>query len=80
MPLLQMSPLLGILRATWQNERSECLANISKNEDLAKRQVKKIYAFFQELNENTQFGWLGIIYVMLHGLGTRRLISLLMRK
>lgn len=55
MPLLQMSPLLGTLRATWQNEPSECLANIRKNEDLAKRQVKKIYAFFQELNENTQF-------------------------
>lgn len=55
MPLLQMSSLLGPLRAKWQNERSECLADISKNEDLAKRQVKKIYAFFQELNENTQF-------------------------
>lgn len=55
MSLLQTIPLLGPLRATWQNERSECLSNISKNEDLAKRQVKKIYAFFQKLNENTQF-------------------------
>ena len=55
MPLLQIVPLLRPLRAKWQNGNNEYLAKLSLTEDLAKRQVKKAYAFFLELSKDNQF-------------------------
>lgn len=54
-PLLQIMPLLGPLRAKWQEEQNEYMAKLSSAEDLAKRQVKKAHAFFLALLTDGQF-------------------------
>lgn len=49
MSLLQTYPLLGSLRAKWQEEERAFENELRSTEDLAKRQVRKTYAFFLEL-------------------------------
>lgn len=49
MPLLQTFPLLGSLRAKWQEEERAFENELRSTEDLAKRQVRKTYTVFLEL-------------------------------
>jgi hypothetical protein len=55
MSLLQTYPLLGPLRAKWQEEERTFENELRSTEDLAKRQVRKTYAFFLELLEKEEF-------------------------
>lgn len=52
MSLLQTYPLLGSLRAKWQEEERTFENELRSTEDLAKRQVRKTYALFLELLKN----------------------------
>jgi hypothetical protein len=56
MSLLQTYPLLGPLRAKWQEEERAFENELHSTEDLAKRQVRKTYAFFLELLKNEDIG------------------------
>lgn len=49
--LLQTYPLLGSLRANWQKEERTFEKELHSTADLAKRQVRKTYAFFFEKKE-----------------------------
>lgn len=53
--LLQTFPLLGSLRAGWQEEERTFEKELRSTENLAKRQVGKPYAFFLELLKHEEF-------------------------
>lgn len=53
---MQTYPLLGPLRAKWQEEERAFENELRSIEDLAKRQVRKIYAYFLELLKNEDIG------------------------
>jgi|GEM_PF-5529345 hypothetical protein len=55
MSLLQTFPLLGSLRARWQEEERTFEKELRLTEDLAKRQVRKTYAFFLELLKKEEY-------------------------
>lgn len=55
MSLLQTFPLLGSLRARWQQEERAFEKELRSTEDLAKRQVRKTYALFLEQFKKEEF-------------------------
>lgn len=55
MSLLQTFPLLGSLRARWQEEEWTFEKELRSTEDLAKRQVRKTYVLLLELQKKEEF-------------------------